>query len=904
MTLGGMTSPARQLGHIRPVPPPTLTPAPGPGGAESYKRLADVFHQLLAEQELDTLLEQVAATLGDIVPYDTLTVFEAVEAARELVAVYARNGWAEQVLGTRVSYGEGITGWAALNRRPVHTDAAHTDPRSKTVPGTPADEPEALVCIPLIARAHVKGALNIYRLGETAFFTDEEFELAQRFGDAVALALDNARTRKQLELQAQTDSLTGLFNHRYFHERLRTELVRSNRSGEPLAVAMLDLDEFKRVNDVHGHGTGDEVLVTVADLLRAEFRASDVVCRVGGEEFGVIMPSCDSAAALLAVERLHERLARETFQPVGSLSLSAGLAAAPEQGMNARELIASAEAAMMTIKARGGRGSFVFSEDDVERPEGNGVGERDLRSIAHLKMLQRLGGQLNRLNELGEIGSAVTDELRKLIDYHNCRVYVREGEELRPIGFRGDECEDCRQGLENLSCRLGLGVTGTAAARGETILVRNARECEFAQIVPGTDMVDESLLAVPLHYGARVTGVIVVSKLGADQFPDDDVRVLEVLASHASVAIENARLYETARREAANANEQLEVANALLAFSREVATPDELGDVLELVVRRTAELLDAPRASIWRQEGPQSELRALAFHGYEPEDERRLREVRVGPAPTKKLLAGEVVVLSAEELSALDGVPAELSSPSFAFAPFRVEERWSCLVVNAPDGDDGFSEQKLRLLAGLSHQAKLALANARSFRRLRQTMLSTVEALANAAEANDRYTSTHAREIKELALEVASQLDLPPERMEQLELGALFHDIGKIGVATSILRKRGPLTPEERAEIEKHPEWGEMILSPIDELAEVRPIVRHCHERWDGAGYPDALAGDKIPLESRIIFVCDAFHAMTTERPYRQALPVEEAVRRLRDGAGTQFDPDVVEAFLQLIQAS
>src|SRR2546421_11286129 len=303
-----MSSPARQLGHIRPVPPPS------PGGAESYKRLADVFHQLLAEQELDTLLEPVAETLGDIVPYDTLTVYEAEEAARELVAVYARDRWADQIVGSRIFYGEGITGWAALNRQPVLTNAAHTDPRRKTVPGTPADEPEALVCIPLVARARVKGALNIYRLAETASFADEEFELAQRFGHAVALALDNARTRKQLELQAQSDSLTGLFNHRYFHDRLRTELVRTNRSGEPLAVAMLDLDEFKRVNDVHGHGTGDEVLVTFADVLRAEFRLSDIVCRVGGEEFGVVMPSCDSAAALQALDRIHRRLAREPLR--------------------------------------------------------------------------------------------------------------------------------------------------------------------------------------------------------------------------------------------------------------------------------------------------------------------------------------------------------------------------------------------------------------------------------------------------------------------------------------------------------------------------------------------------------------------------------------------------------------
>src|SRR5205823_13102035 len=171
---------------------------------------------------------------------------------------------------------------------------------------------------------------------------------------------------------------------------------------------------------------------------------------------------------------------------------------------HARERIASAEAAMMTIKARGGRASLLFSEDDVERPESDGLGERDLRSIAHLKMLQRLGGQLNRLNELTEIGAAVTDELRKLIDYHNCRVYVLEGEELRPIGFRGDGCEDCRRGLESLSCKVGQGVTGMAAQEGKTLLVGNARDCEFAQVVPGTEPVDESLLAVPLRYGTRV----------------------------------------------------------------------------------------------------------------------------------------------------------------------------------------------------------------------------------------------------------------------------------------------------------------------------------------------------------------------------------------------------------------
>jgi HD-GYP domain-containing protein (c-di-GMP phosphodiesterase class II) len=151
-----------------------------------------------------------------------------------------------------------------------------------------------------------------------------------------------------------------------------------------------------------------------------------------------------------------------------------------------------------------------------------------------------------------------------------------------------------------------------------------------------------------------------------------------------------------------------------------------------------------------------------------------------------------------------------------------------------------------------------------------------------------------------MALKVGGALGFDAAALKRLELGALFHDIGKIGIPTSILLKPGPLTAEERAIIEMHPELGERILEPIDRLADVRTIVRSCHERWDGAGYPDRKAGEEIPIEARIVLVCDAFHAMTTDRPYRKRLTLEEAYRRLSEGAGSQFDPAVVEVFLTL----
>jgi diguanylate cyclase (GGDEF)-like protein len=713
-------------------------PSPGPS-ADSYRRLADVFHDLLSEQSLDSLLVRIADTLQEIVPYEALHIYEADEPKRQLVPALVRSEYAQEIYDDVFPFGVGITGWAVEHREPVLSNQAHLDPRVAFVPGTPT-EPEALIVVPLIARGALKGTLNVYRIGEDARFSEAEFELAQRLGDAAALALDNAHVRARLEREAQTDSLTGLYNHRYFHERLRRELTKASAAHEHVAVVMVDIDDFKKVNDVFGHAVGDEVLAELAGHLRASVRGSDVVCRIGGEEFAIVVPRSSEQRTLKLAERLASRLEAVEFALAGRIAVSIGVAQGPEHAANPRELVACAEAAMMTAKARGKNQVVFFDESSTERPGSPG---EDIRSIAHLKMLQSLAGKLNRSNDVREIGMAIANELRLLIDYHNCRVFVRDGDDLEPIAFQGELVGSDRTAAEAFRTRVGEGFTGRVVETGEPLLLDDAASCEFALTVEGTEVIEESIIAVPLNYGARVTGAIVVSALGLAQFDEDDLRLLEVLAGHAAVALENARLYEAARCEA-------ETARALL-------------------------------------------------------------------------------------------------------------------------GD------------------------------LERTFLSTVEALANALEVQDEYTSSHARWITDMSLRVGEELGLDGDTLKRLELGALFHDIGKIGIPNSILLKPGPLTEDERELIETHPDLGAKIIAPIDQLQGVCEIVRACHERWDGAGYPDGRAGDAIPLEARIIFACDAYHAMTTDRPYRKALPPEEALRRLGEAAGSQFDPRVVDVCLRVL---
>ncbi len=189
-----------------------------------------------------------------------------------------------------------------------------------------------------------------------------------------------------------------------------------------------------------------------------------------------------------------------------------------------------------------------------------------------------------------------------------------------------------------------------------------------------------------------------------------------------------------------------------------------------------------------------------------------------------------------------------------------------------------------------------------SFRSLQSSYLSSVQALSSALDARDRYTGEHVEEVTELVEMTGRALGLTDPELEALRYAALFHDIGKIGVPDAILNKPGPLTAKEWTVMRRHPVIGEQILAPLEFMAPALPIVRHEHERWDGRGYPDGLAADGIPLGARIILVCDAFHAMVSDRPYRPALPSGEAIARLRAGAGSQFDPHVVGVFLSELE--
>jgi HD-GYP domain-containing protein (c-di-GMP phosphodiesterase class II) len=213
-----------------------------------------------------------------------------------------------------------------------------------------------------------------------------------------------------------------------------------------------------------------------------------------------------------------------------------------------------------------------------------------------------------------------------------------------------------------------------------------------------------------------------------------------------------------------------------------------------------------------------------------------------------------------------------------------------------------FSPKDLETLTRLAELGAVALEQAAIREQLERAVESGVEAMAAAVDIRDSYTAEHSDGVVRLSCAVGERLGLDEATLGELEFAARLHDVGKIGVPDAVLRKEGPLDAEEWDLMRQHPVWGSEMLQRIPGLRNVAKIVRHGHERWDGYGYPDGLKHQQIPLESRIVFACDAYHAMTSDRPYREALRPWIAVSELREGAGGQFDPDVVDALVRTLR--
>jgi putative nucleotidyltransferase with HDIG domain len=345
-------------------------------------------------------------------------------------------------------------------------------------------------------------------------------------------------------------------------------------------------------------------------------------------------------------------------------------------------------------------------------------------------------------------------------------------------------------------------------------------------------------------------------------------------------------------------NERLVVASRL---STSLARAHSVEDVATIAVRQLHESFDYYLAVVQRLD-PDGSLRVVAGAGplaEEVEDFLALVQPVEHGVNGRVARSGQAAMVNDTRLDSdyLQRNPRTDPGSELSL-PIRVAGSvWG--VMNLEQEQLGaFADDDLLLAHIVAGQLGSAIYRCQLVDELEGAFLTTLGVLADAVELQDAYTADHANEVADLAVSVGKRMGIAGPELDRLRYGALLHDVGKIGVPGELLRKAGPLTPEERQKMDTHTAIGARMLERIPFLAPVAPLVRSAHERVDGGGYPDGLTGDEIPRGAMIIATCDAYHAMTSDRSYRRAMPKPDAIAELQAGAGTQFDVDVVEALV------
>jgi len=341
-----------------------------------------------------------------------------------------------------------------------------------------------------------------------------------------------------------------------------------------------------------------------------------------------------------------------------------------------------------------------------------------------------------------------------------------------------------------------------------------------------------------------------------------------------------------------------------LEVSRAISANLNTDIVLQMIMRYSLNLLQAESGSIMMLDETSGELSIKAAVGLNEEIiNKEKRQLGEGIAGWVAQSAQPLLLRNGLHDSHFRNIKKKEAVKDALCVPLICQGKvLGVISVNNRVGDNTFQDKDLELLSTFAAQAAISIHNARLYSYLREIYVNTIKAFATAIEARDPYTRGHSERIAQYAVAIVQELNLDSDQMDTIRDASLLHDIGKIGVRESILQKPTALDDEEYREMQRHAVLGMQILESIPSLKPLLTIIHHHQEKFDGTGYPDGLSGVSIPLGARIIAVADAFEAMTSDRPYRPLRGFKQAIKELKKYSGTQFDPVIVTAFIQILE--
>jgi ribonuclease P protein subunit RPR2 len=655
----------------------------------------------------------------------------------------------------------------------------------------------------------------------------------------------------ELEHRARTDPKTGLYNFAHFSERMDAALDDARRHGTTLGVVVIDLDHLREINNRFGHLVGDRVILGVAEALASTGEPDATAARFGGEEFCLLLPGASLERATRCAETVRERVAAMSFREddrIGGAAavatLSAGVACFPEHGDDRDTLLKAADLAVYEAKAAGR--NRVRTALSAEARAALDLGDRPRPAEPPLKLLAQPGeDEPGAPADPYPLADAVADSPGAAI----------AGRRFLPAYAAAVTSAAVLAAL--------LADTGAITRTPALLLV-------LVFCVVMLDLVDLDLFG-----RGRVSPGAVPSLALAFYFGPAGPVLAEALVWVVRVARGEPVLKASFNFGALGLSGAAAAAVLSLSGSSEGALLVGAGAVAGLVYYAVNASLVA---GVWALD-----------EGVEPLAAWRERFAWAWPHHAVfGALAGTFLVAYDEVGSlafALVGLPVAMLW--LAQKQYLDHTRTNVAELRERHEEATQANQRLRLLLDDKHFL---------LQQVHRSYLATITSLARTIEAKDPYTGGHTERVAEVALLIAKELGFDEAEQRAIGVGAVIHDIGKVGIPDDILLKPGRLSPEELAIIRRHPEISTYILAELELPAMVKEMVRHHHERIDGSGYPDGLAGEDVPLAARVLAVADALDAMTTNRPYRYARPLDEARAEIAAQVGLQFCPRVVAA--------
>ncbi len=871
---------------------------------ETRRRAEETAALLETSLALNTLdLDETLRTIGEhaktLFAADGCRIFLLEPGGETLRCVLALQESQEAFRDLTIKLGQGVTGSVAASGQAEIVNSMQNDPRAVQVPGTPEEE-EAIMFAPLKEREHTLGVISIRRIGSDRPFKPEDLELLKAFASMAASAVSNARLFE--DTQKRLSELSVL------HQSSQSLLV----AGFDPSVTYASVHEaVKRVMP------SDAFVIVLEDEAKGDYHA------VYRYDKGVLYPPARvprgqglsgqviSEGKTLLVDDYH---ARNDIQAVhfGYPKHVRSILAIPlKRGGRTFGMISTQSYAPNVYDERHRALLETIAAQFASSIETARLFEETQRRLHELETLQSLSSALRQAHTVEEMLPLFIRYAARAVGAQAGSIYLLDESsgELISQGWITAEGE-WLTGTSELRHRPGEGVTGWVAERGEIYVTEDWRTDTVTRILPGENRYLNSMrtgISLPLHAEERIVGVMHIWYTERHVFTDSEKHLLVAIADMAGNALQRVRLHEETIR-------QVKRLTALRDMDRVIASSFDLRLVFNFLLTHVTKYLNVDAASILLFNPHTHTLEYAAGRGFRSNFQSRaplrLGEGLAGKAAMERQLIAipdldavnekfaKAEVVEGEEFRAYYAYPlitkGEIKGVLEAFhrTPLFVSPDW------------------LNFFEALAGQAAIAIDNARMFENLERSNLEltlaydeTIEGWSRALDLRDRETEGHTRRVTELTLRLAQQFGLKPSDMLHLRRGALLHDIGKIAIPDHILLKPGPLTDEEWTIMRQHPQYAYDFLSSIEYLRPALDIPYCHHEKCDGSGYPRGLKGEEIPLAARIFAVADVWDALTSHRPYRPAWSREQALEYIRSQAGKHFDPQVVEAFLRIIES-